>query len=132
MHVIIEDTGVKTMRDQFLKNIGGKVHVQCAYNRLPLTPSMDRKKNVDVAINTIIDAVSSIVMFFYEKYYLKIKVATQQTTYHLLWLIKMMVEKIQIAMSNLPMMTTTTQTNNPITILIRNKILRMLIILIIY
>ena len=40
-------------------------------------------KDLHLAINIIIYVVSSIVMFFYAKYFLKIKVATQQPLYHI-------------------------------------------------
>jgi predicted GIY-YIG superfamily endonuclease len=40
----INQFNIEKLRNQFMQNIGGQVHVQCANHRLPLITSMDRNK----------------------------------------------------------------------------------------
>ena len=42
VYVRLEDIDLTSIRDQFLTNIGGQVHVQCENHRMPLIASMDR------------------------------------------------------------------------------------------
>ena len=42
-YVQVVETDVNSLRDNFLKNIGGQTHVQCRQHNLPLIPSLERE-----------------------------------------------------------------------------------------
>jgi hypothetical protein len=61
VYVRIDDIDISSMRNEFLKSLGGQNHVQCLEHQLPLIASMNRENKCK---KTIIGVVTFIVMFF--------------------------------------------------------------------
>ena len=76
VYVKIQDTDVKTMCDQFLINIVGRVHVQCVEHRLPLISSMDIRNKCECGKKYHYRCCEFHCNFSHEKDVFLIRVAT--------------------------------------------------------